>query len=406
MQFFKPPKTDYNDLYDIMRFNFLWNLCFTIAILLGIVSVVNATNENYTSLFNIIEAVMALICVFILRKTRNYRLIAILGTLFSYALIALAYFTITKALHYTTPMWGILNVMFAFFMLGTRWGMLMLILQTVTLTFYFVFRIESNIANLPDFGPTDILNFILETVIVAAAIAYILSKFIKANKEAELNVKSTFKELKAQNKVITAQNKEKELMLKEIHHRVKNNLQVITSLLRLQSQEIPENQRMAFNEAINRVKSMALIHEKMYQSNLLANFDLESYLRSLTSDLTLTYSVTKPIELQVESDITRIPPENIVPISLIFNELISNSIKHAFERTEEGLIKVTIEKCQSEDHTICLYYSDNGTWKEPQKENSFGLELIQTMTEQLDGNYKFQQSDQGSSYSFKLKNQD
>ena len=120
-----------------------------------------------------------------------------------------------------------------------------------------------------------------------------------------------------QNEIISVQNREKEVMLKEIHHRAKNNLQVITSLLRLQSSELKGEQADTFTEAINGVKSMALIHEQMYQSDMISNFDLKSYLTALTNDLISTYSVKMPIELNIESDIRHIGSKSIVPISLM-----------------------------------------------------------------------------------------
>src|SRR5690606_5084920 len=119
--------------------------------------------------------------------------------------------------------------------------------------------------------------YILECSIIAAGITYLLIQFIKTNNFAANQLKDANQVLMNQNQVISHQNMEKEIMLKEIHHRVKNNLQVITSLLRLQSYEIEDkNQTIVFNDAINRVKSIALIHEKMYQSDTLSKFDIEN----------------------------------------------------------------------------------------------------------------------------------
>ena len=104
------------------------------------------------------------------------------------------------------------------------------------------------------------------------------------------------------------------------------------------------------------VKSMALIHEKMYKSDMLAHFDVKGYLESLINELIDTYAVKKPIELDVHSEVQDIGSKSIVPISLLFNELISNSIKHGFENVEEGKIRVRVEPCEKEDY-FCLYYA-------------------------------------------------
>ncbi len=401
MSFLRPPKTGYTDHYDITRFNLVWNLSIVLIILLSLVSVANINNDNYSSLTNIIEVGIGIIALIILKVTKKFKLVCLFTSVSSFALITIAFFTITQTLHYTTPMWGTVNILFAFFMLGRVWGLGILIGHFAVLIFYYIFRLESNVASLPPFDDSAIMNFIIETTIVGLAMGYLLAKFIKANRHAEKDVKSANEELKKQNQVISSQNKEKEIMLKEIHHRVKNNLQVITSLLRLQSQELDDEQQLSsFSEAINRVKSMALIHEKMYQSDVLANFDLENYLSSLTNDLIDTYAVKKPIELDVHSEVSHIGSKSIVPISLLFNELISNSIKHGFKDKDNGKIVVRVTQCDKPDY-FCLKYTDNGVW-ETDDTKSFGLELIDTMTDQLEGEFTLDKTD-GAKYFFTLK---
>ncbi|MDX2361071.1 MAG: histidine kinase dimerization/phosphoacceptor domain -containing protein [Crocinitomicaceae bacterium] len=404
MNLLKPPVTKYTDHYDISRFNLVWNLCWALIVLLSIVSIVNIQNENYTSLTNVIEVSIGVIALIILKTTKRFELVCIFTSLASFALVSTAFFTIHDALHYTTPMWGTINILFAFFMLGRFWGLGILIGHFTVLIFYYIFRLQANIDGIGTLDQQGILNFILETAIVGLAMGFLLSKFIKANRHAEKNVKETNLELTHQNKIISKQNEEKELMLKEIHHRVKNNLQVITSLLRLQSHELEGEQLNSFNEAINRVKSMALIHEKMYNSDMLANFDLKNYLVSLTNEIISSYSLKKNIQLDINSEIDQIGSKSIVPISLIFNELISNSIKHAFEGKESGTITVRVGHCTNPEN-ICLKYSDDGVWKD-QSERSFGLELIDTMTEQLDGSFTLEKNGEGSMYIFTLKTSD
>mgnify|MGYP000228474170 CR=1 FL=1 len=402
MSFLSPPKTSYTDHYDLTRFNLVWNLCLVLVVLLSFVSIANISNNNYSSTANLIEVSIGLIALFVLWKKRRFEFVCIFASVGSFILISITYFTITDTLHYTTPMWGVLEVLFTFFMLGRIWGLIILIGHIVVLMFYYTFRLEANIESLPTFTDQTILNLIIETCIISFAIGYLLSKFIKTNQHAELTVKKANQELTYQNQIISAQNEEKEVMLKEIHHRVKNNLQVITSLLRLQSYELEgEKEINSFTEAINRVKSMALIHEKMYKSEMLANFDLKNYLESLINELIDTYAVKKPIHLDVRSDINNIGSKSIVPISLLFNELISNSIKHAFENQEYGEIFVRVNQCERGDY-FCLKYQDNGLWKENTKK-SFGLELIDTMTEQLEGEYELETSKDGTTYSFTLK---
>ena len=127
---------------------------------------------------------------------------------------------------------------------------------------------------------------------------------------------------------------EKEVLLKEIHHRVKNNLQIITSLLNLQSQSIPdEENKSIFRDSQNRIKSMALVHEKLYQSADLSKIDLNEYVKNLSDYVKDTYSaINKNVKLELQITQIELQVDTIVPLGLILNELISNSFKYAFPK--------------------------------------------------------------------------
>ena len=190
-----------------------------------------------------------------------------------------------------------------------------------------------------------------------------------------------------------------ELLLKEIHHRVKNNLQIISSLLKLQAAE-SSNSRVQehFNEAISRIRAMALIHEKMYTNDDLAQIDIKSYLISLAQDILKSIQSETNIEFNIESQIDKIDVKSIVPISLIFNELITNSLKHGFNNQKNGKIDVKIIN----QHDVILFkYCDNGNWRIPENEATFGLELIKTLTDQLEGKFS-RKIDNGTHYEFEF----
>lgn len=396
----KPPKPRHSDIYDTSRFNLIWNLSITLVVLLTILSIINITNDKYTSTTNIIGVGIGIVALYILNRTREHRFVSIFVSLGTFALVSSAFFLIDNVIHYTTPMWSMMCVLFTFLMLGRYWGYAFLIGHFIILAVYFHFSLSDNINNLPEFENEDLWNFTLETAVVSLSIALLLTRFILTTKHNETRINQINKELTDQNAIIKQQNEEKEVMLKEIHHRVKNNLQVITSLLRLQSHEVNDEFKGSFSEAINRVKSMALIHEKMYKSSSLANFDIETYLTSLTQDLKETYSIAKSINIKISSEIRYVDSKSIVPISLIFNELISNSIKHAFDEVKVGEIHVSVSAHQNEGK-ITLKYSDNGKWKESNS-NSFGMELIQTMTEQLEGTVEIKKEGK-TEFNFTLK---
>lgn len=185
---------------------------------------------------------------------------------------------------------------------------------------------------------------------------------------------------------IKASLKEKEVLLKEIHHRVKNNLQVIESLLRLQSRYTKDEQILAmFKESQHRIKSMALIHEKLYQSKDLAKIDFHEYIRSLASNLFHSYGKNiNNINLQLKINVL-LNVDTAINCGLIINELVSNSLKHAFVNNPT-LAEICIS-LQADNEQMILIVKDNGVGL-PQNvdfrnTDSLGLQLVDSFVEQL-----------------------
>jgi PAS domain S-box-containing protein len=180
---------------------------------------------------------------------------------------------------------------------------------------------------------------------------------------------------------------EKEILLKEVHHRVKNNLQIISSLLDLQSDYVRDEQsRVFFRDSQNRIRSMALIHEKLYQSESLAFVDFREYIVDLANYL-FSVSVKDPdlIRLTIDVGEVSLSVDEAIPCGLIINELISNSLKHAFPDDRGGEITVT---CRiGEDGRITLTVSDNGIGLPPgldvENTETLGLQLVAMLVKQL-----------------------
>lgn len=181
---------------------------------------------------------------------------------------------------------------------------------------------------------------------------------------------------------------DKELLLREIHHRVKNNLQIISSLLNLQSRYIEDEDALdVFTESQNRVKSMAIIHEKLYKSKTMSRIDFEEYITDLTDSLFYSYHVN-PSKIALVKEIDKIffDVDTAIPCGLIINELITNCLKHAFPGDTKGTI--TIEHLKvGEDYLLSV--SDNGVgFPEEidfQNTESLGLQLVNNLVNQLDG---------------------
>jgi two-component sensor histidine kinase len=182
---------------------------------------------------------------------------------------------------------------------------------------------------------------------------------------------------------------EKEVLLQEIHHRVKNNLQVISSLLYLQSKTIDDPQVLSIlQESRHRVRSMALVHEHLYQADYPTHVDAVKYVRTLTGYLMRSYEVrADQIELQLTVDDLRLGIDTAVPCGLLINELVSNALKHAFPNGRTGKIQVAFQAMANGDYQLTV--ADDGiglpgTFEE-QSSDSLGLRLVQTLTHQLDG---------------------
>jgi len=202
--------------------------------------------------------------------------------------------------------------------------------------------------------------------------------------------------------------KEKEVLLSEIHHRVKNNMQVIISLLRLQSAKIKDKKYSdMFKESVGRIRSMALVHETLYQSKDFENVDFNGYVKSIENQLIRSYTGSSD-KIRLKREIEDIPVglDNAIPCGLIVNELISNSLKHAFPKDREGEIKIVLRAINSDE--IELTVSDDGIGIpaeiDIEKTESLGLQIVNILAEnQLEGSIELDR-DKGTAFRIRFKN--
>ena len=182
---------------------------------------------------------------------------------------------------------------------------------------------------------------------------------------------------------------EKEILLKEIHHRVKNNLQIISSLIVLQDHYVKDERILhIFKDFQNRIKAMALIHEILYKSENLNKIDLSKYMKNLVNNLFKAYSAnSKQIKLQLNIENIDFNLNKAISCGLIVNELVSNSLIHAFSKNDVGKIIVTLKKTKNNRILLDVYDNGIGFPKDVDYKNSdtLGLKLISTMTKQMDG---------------------
>jgi len=231
--------------------------------------------------------------------------------------------------------------------------------------------------------------------LLVLSIAYYLRKKIQFEKK-----------ITHQNEIISKSLVEKEVLLKEIHHRVKNNLQVVSSLLSIQSRGLRDQKAIdIIAEGKARVHSMSLIHQNLYKENTLSSVEMNNYIGKLTNDLIETYRTSSgKITYRDEVDQIYLDVDTVMPIGLIINELISNVLKHAFPNNKDGEICISLKE---KSNQLILELSDNGIGFNGkdimQKDGSFGHSIIRAFRKKLDATIEIN-SDMGTTVTIKINN--
>lgn len=232
-------------------------------------------------------------------------------------------------------------------------------------------------------------QLILALVLIAIAIFVVFIVIAARNRKAQNTV------LDEKNKLINQSLHEKELLLKEIHHRVQNNFQTISSLLQLQSKGVEDKRaKQNITEGQRRIQSMALIHQRLYQNNDLSTVNMQDYIEQLSGQIIGSYSL-KNLKIQVDAQQINLDIDTSIPLGLILNELITNSCKYAFDDNKEGLLEISLS--QSSTGNYELIHKDSGPGLpdgiDPSKLKSLGLRLISRLADQLHGNLEYSYED-------------
>ncbi len=225
---------------------------------------------------------------------------------------------------------------------------------------------------------------------------------------ANIQLKKEIKERKKMEEQIKESLGEKEVLLKEIHHRVKNNLQTIVSLLNLQSGYIKDKQALeVLKNSQERVRAMALIHEKLYESRDLSQIDFREYMHSLVTHLFDSYSLMPDqVQLEMQIETVALDIETAIPLGLLINELVSNSLKHAFPGSRKGELRVNLGESEDEEYDHTLIIEDNGIGfpddLDFRHSNSLGMMLVSTLVKRLKGVIDMERKD-GTRCTIKFK---
>lgn len=251
---------------------------------------------------------------------------------------------------------------------------------------------------------TILLFLLLSGVLLVAIIIFVTIQLKKAtNQKKLLELKN--KKIKTRNSIIRQSLSDKDLLVKEIHHRVKNNLQIVSSLLKLQaSKTTNEEIKNSLNDAQDRINSMSLLHQLLYKNNQMSRLSFDGYLSNLISKISESFiSPNKQINIKTSLIDLELDIDTAIPLGLITNELISNAYKHAFDK-EQGEIKVTLSKIVKD--TYSLKIEDNGVGIphdfDIESLDSLGLDIVVILTEQINAELKMY-NDNGAHFEIVFK---
>jgi two-component sensor histidine kinase len=307
-------------------------------------------------------------------------------------------------MYYTSSTIGLQSgIYFFYFPIVVGYSFLLNVKSIKELLFYFAFTFILFLAVLLDFDILKIINiprfscpkYQFETMAFLAFLLVIYQTYLYVvdRETTQKQLLKTIADLRISENKHLQDIKDKEVLLAEVYHRVKNNLSVVSSLINLQMNTIDhEFTKNALMDCKNRVNSMAMIHQKFYEGKNYSKIDFKAYIESLVSEIKFAYNI-KDKKITVDSFIH--PDLNFdlnvaIPCGIILNELLSNAFKHAFHNQQTGKIEVFIER---EKNLFLMRVLDNGAGfdykNKIENSNSLGLILIQSLSEQLDGTFQY-----------------
>lgn len=360
------------------------------AFVLTLLAILNIGEKSIVGFIYGAEGVVSIFALFYLYKFRNPKPIFWVFTLTATGFIVYSMYALKHTLHYSDFMWMMCIILFAFIGLKYKYALIFVGIHLLVIAHFSFFELNEHLNSL---RPRTFYELLTVTIEMSFAFV-IMSALIYQNIEFQAHGLS---ELRKTHKVLEKKNEENVTLLKEIHHRVKNNLQIVVSLLRMQREKIPASEtREELDNAVKRVMAISLIHNKLYKSNELSSICFDNYVQRLIEEICSFHEDTKKIEYELINDIKNLDMNTMIPLGLIINELVTNSIKHAHD--ENNTIKISLKFEKEKNGLINMTYFDNGTWKE-NTEKGLGVELIESLNNQLEGVLERE----GSKYNIQFK---
>lgn len=393
-----------NSIYENVRIKM--NLYFSLVSLFGflIAGTVILFNETAHAILlpvstSIVACIIHLIC---LKLIPSLKVSSFIFSTFIFICIFSNIFFNENILHLGTLLWIIILILYALYTLGKTLGMIFALVSVVLYVYYLSFMLAPQILKLGDQLLETVPLIVLEISIAFITILFTLNVYLTSIRSTQKELLSKNCELTQKNIEITRQHEEKIVMLKEIHHRVKNNLQIINSLIRLQSHKYKEDKfKLLFEDIQNRIFAMSAVHERIYKSQDLSDINIYDYFDDLFKDLLNQYGADEKIYYTLNTEVEYVNAQYVIPVGLILNELISNSLKHGFK----GQGNISFTYFLSGNNVVFDYRDDGKGYNVDTVSQNFGLELIELLVEQMDGEMKVTSSEnKGVRYVISLPN--
>ena len=388
------------DKKKVVKLKMAWRILFffSLIFLLLIIFIGDVVGSLYSYSISFALSIFGIIYLY---RTKNPDPLYKIGSFLGSIIAQVSTWVVIGASHYVDFIWIIICSVIAFLGANRRYAMFLLTANTIGIGYYIYFIQDKHFMYVQQLGYIRKTSDYLEIVLSLFILGYILYEYMGFQENWEKAYRDTNERLLSKNQTIETQNNQNVILLKEIHHRVKNNLQIIVSLLRLQKNELQnEDAKTQFQEAINLVMVMSSIHQKLYQQNDFTQISLTLHLEDLIAEVKTIFEQRQEINIDVSCEIQYVYLKTMVPLGLLINELLSNSFKYAFINREKGLIRIIIAPRKA---GFSLLYEDNGIWLGDHNKGGFGLELIEVFTNQLNGERTFTTNLDGTRYSFDLE---
>lgn len=382
----KIPKTA--NSIEVVKYKIVINICALGLILILIYGLpLSLINGNIThTIFLSIYSITTFVVLMLIIKKGWLKLPSFLLITISGICIAAQLFTLQDSL-FSFGIWFLLIILLSIFFFEKIGGIISIVFVSVVMYTKAYLDETGYLPNdkLPKMFTNVDYDTVLQLLILFTSVGFIVF-FI-------------FSQLKKSHEKMAIAIKDKEVLLKEVHHRVKNNLQVIISLLSLQSNiEDDEKFKDTFNKCQNRINSMSIIHELLYQSDNVSSINLKEYIQELAYSIAPSIEkANQKINLNLAIESLTINIDTAIPLGLLINEIITNSFKHGFPNIN-GEIQIKLMK--QNNHTFVLEIGDNGVGKGDGANNkkTLGLNLIKNLTKQIDGTLSIDKSKKGMNY--------